>query len=111
MSVLGIRVPFAGGGYFRRFPLRLVSALVARTQSKRPVVFYVHPCEIEVSNRIPDGSTDLTEGEARSVERRFASERKGRDEGADKLRVLLRRFKWGSIEEVFRIGARQSGEE
>jgi polysaccharide deacetylase family protein (PEP-CTERM system associated) len=43
------RVPVAGGGYFRIFPFRTTSALLQRVQreGKRPIVFYIHPWEID----------------------------------------------------------------
>jgi hypothetical protein len=42
------RIPCSRGGYFRRFPYALTRALMRRCNADgRPVVFYLHPCEID----------------------------------------------------------------
>ena len=53
--VLGKPVCFFGGGYLRLFPYRLVKAMSRRVHGEgRPVVFYVHPREIQPDHpRIP----------------------------------------------------------
>jgi len=44
----GFRVPCSGGGYFRIFPYRLFRALFRRCMAQgRPVVFYLHPWEVD----------------------------------------------------------------
>jgi len=46
--VLGTRVCFFGGGYLRLFPYWIVKMMAGRVlREKRPVVFYVHPREID----------------------------------------------------------------
>jgi polysaccharide deacetylase family protein (PEP-CTERM system associated) len=46
-EVAGRRVPFAGGGYFRLYPLALTRWLIERTnRSGHPVMFYIHPYEV-----------------------------------------------------------------
>jgi polysaccharide deacetylase family protein (PEP-CTERM system associated) len=46
--ILGRRVPYAGGGYLRLFPYRLVDACMrADHRAGRPVNVYVHPREID----------------------------------------------------------------
>jgi polysaccharide deacetylase family protein (PEP-CTERM system associated) len=43
-----MRLPVAGGGYFRLYPLPLTRLAMQRVQrSGRPVMFYVHPWEID----------------------------------------------------------------
>jgi hypothetical protein len=42
------RIPCSRGGYFRQFPYALTRALMRRCNADgRPVVFYLHPCEID----------------------------------------------------------------
>ncbi|MCH5376505.1 MAG: DUF3473 domain-containing protein, partial [Planctomycetes bacterium] len=47
--VLGFDLPIAGGGYFRLTPLWLTSRWMkaARQQSGRPLIFYIHPWELD----------------------------------------------------------------
>lgn len=44
-----LRIPVAGGGYFRLYPYPLTRALLARQSAKQaaPFVFYAHPWEID----------------------------------------------------------------
>lgn len=47
-EILGKRIPCSGGGYFRLFPYPVMRALVRRANAQgRPVVFYLHPWEID----------------------------------------------------------------
>jgi len=42
------RIPCSGGGYFRQFPYAVTKALMRRCNRQgRPVVFYLHPWEID----------------------------------------------------------------
>lgn len=48
-ELLGVKIPFGGGGYFRLYPLALLRALInhyVRSQQS-PFVFYLHPREID----------------------------------------------------------------
>ncbi len=47
--VLGLNMPMAGGGYFRLTPVGLTKSLMRtiNAREKKPVVFYVHPWEID----------------------------------------------------------------
>jgi polysaccharide deacetylase family protein (PEP-CTERM system associated) len=49
ISVLGYRLPVAGGGYFRLYPYGFTRAALGHINSrhKRPFVFYLHPWEID----------------------------------------------------------------
>ena len=47
-SLLGVKMPAAGGGYFRLYPYALSRFLLRRVQKERkPIVFYLHPWEID----------------------------------------------------------------
>jgi len=46
--VFGMRMPVAGGGYFRLYPYRLTKFGLSRINSvNRPFIFYMHPWEID----------------------------------------------------------------
>lgn len=48
VEVLGLNLPVAGGGYFRLFPYALTRWGLRRVrQQGRPVVFYLHPWEVD----------------------------------------------------------------
>ena len=46
-SLLGMRLPAAGGGYFRLFPYSLSKYLLKKACKKEPGIFYLHPWEID----------------------------------------------------------------
>jgi len=47
-SLFGIKMPAAGGGYFRLYPYALTKFLLRRVEkAKKPIVFYLHPWEID----------------------------------------------------------------
>ena len=47
--VRGIRIPIAGGGYFRLLPLAILSAALTRVNAEqRPIMTYFHPYEFDV---------------------------------------------------------------
>lgn len=49
VSILGYRLPAAGGGYFRMYPYGLTHCCLAHINRAegRPFIFYVHPWEID----------------------------------------------------------------
>jgi polysaccharide deacetylase family protein (PEP-CTERM system associated) len=81
-KILGMPICFFGGGYLRLFPLFLIEAMTWRVLAeKRPVVFYIHPREVDPSHpRLP-----------MSLGRRFKSYVNLRTTEA-KIRRLVRRF-------------------
>lgn len=58
-EVMGRRQCFFGGGYLRLFPYRLIKTMAARVEREgRPVVFYVHPREVDPDHpRLPMSAT------------------------------------------------------
>lgn len=44
-DIFGIKIPVAGGFYFRIMPLSLLKNLLKRINKNRPFVFYLHPWE------------------------------------------------------------------
>jgi polysaccharide deacetylase family protein (PEP-CTERM system associated) len=57
VTLLGRRLPVAGGGYFRLFPYRVTRRAIARINGERqPAMVYLHPWEIDPDQpRIPVG--------------------------------------------------------
>jgi polysaccharide deacetylase family protein (PEP-CTERM system associated) len=81
-DVLGMPLCFFGGGYLRLFPYSLIKRMAAGILSEgRPVVFYVHPREIDPAQpRLKMGlkrrfktyvNLGSTEGKLRSIARDF----------------------------------------
>ncbi len=56
-AVLGAKICFSGGGYFRLFPWSFISARAAKVNAEgRPVIYYLHPREIDPHHpRLPMG--------------------------------------------------------
>lgn len=47
-KIFGIKIPAAGGGYFRLYPYAFSKYLLKKVQKKKlPIVFYLHPWEID----------------------------------------------------------------
>ncbi|MBI1425236.1 MAG: DUF3473 domain-containing protein [Gammaproteobacteria bacterium] len=47
-SLFGVKMPAAGGGYFRLYPYALSKFLLRRVEKEhKPIVFYLHPWEID----------------------------------------------------------------
>jgi polysaccharide deacetylase family protein (PEP-CTERM system associated) len=47
-SIFGIKMPAAGGGYFRLYPYAFSKYLLSKVQKNdKPIVFYLHPWEID----------------------------------------------------------------
>ena len=91
------RVPFAGGGYFRLYPLALTRLLIERiNRSGQPVMFYIHPYEVgPVIPKIPGLSR------YRKFRHYYNASR-----GQGRLRTLLTAGQFGSAIQVLQdIGA------
>jgi len=92
MRLGGRAVPFSGGGYLRMFPLSLVRHGFAQNHREgRPVMTYIHPREIDP--RQPRLKLPATKSFKYYV---------GIAGCADKLRRLLREYRFASVAEVLR---------
>ena len=86
VRMAGTNIPIGGGGYFRMFPYALIRAGIARVNQveAKPVVFYIHPWEIDpdqprlaasaVSRLRHYHNLDKAEGRLRRLLRDFAFE-------------------------------------
>ena len=93
-DVAGLRVPVSGGGYFRLFPYWLSRAGMRHVERKsgRPVIFYVHPWEIDV---------DQPRVQAGLVSRLRHYNNISRCEA--RLRRLLQDFQFGTMSDVLAV--------
>jgi polysaccharide deacetylase family protein (PEP-CTERM system associated) len=87
----GVRVPVAGGGYFRLYPYVILRALLRKLESEGcPLVMYLHPWEFD-----PD--QPRMEGSLVSRVRHYLN----LDKTEGRLLTLLRDFSFAPIREVF----------
>ncbi len=86
----GLRVPVAGGGWFRQFPLPVIlRGLDAVLRARMPAVFYIHPWELDAEQpRLPVG---LVTG-VRHYRGLAATERR--------LRTLLQTWTFTSLQQL-----------
>lgn len=87
------RWPCGGGGFFRLFPYWWTRYALNRVASvdRQPCVFYFHPWEID------PGQPRVPGLDARTRFRHYVS----LSRFESKLRLLLRDFRWASMQEVF----------
>ena len=90
----GVNLPIAGGGYFRLLPYAWTRWGIRRVNrvEREPVIFYMHPWEID------PGQPRLAVG--RSTRLRHYG---GLGRTTDRLRRLLRDFRFDSIESALRL--------
>jgi polysaccharide deacetylase family protein (PEP-CTERM system associated) len=56
-TILGMRLPVAGGGYFRLYPYPILRTLLKRSEkSGYPLVMYLHPWELDPDQPKMEGS-------------------------------------------------------
>ena len=99
LRVGGRNLPIGGGGYFRLLPYAVSRLALERFHSRerRPVVFYLHPWEIDPGQRRIEGL------EAKSRFRHYVNLRKTEP----RLERLLQDFRWNTMEAVFSAGVAQ----
>jgi polysaccharide deacetylase family protein (PEP-CTERM system associated) len=91
VSIVGQRLPCAGGGYFRLLPYALFSWSLRRVNAEgMPAVFYLHPWEI-------DPGQPRIKASLKSRFRHYTN--LARTEG--RLRTLLSEFRWDRMDRVF----------
>jgi len=92
-DVGGRRWPCAGGGFFRLYPYALTRALLRKvnTTDQRPVLFYLHPWEVDPDQpRVPGLSR-------RTQFRHYLNI----DRVEPRMRRLLNDFRWDRMDRVF----------
>lgn len=95
LKLAGKQMPIGGGGYFRLYPSWLAHALVDRylNTEKQPYSFYFHPWEID-----PD-QPRVEDAPFKSKFRHYLN----LDKMEGRLRVLLQRYQWSSMKNVYNI--------
>jgi polysaccharide deacetylase family protein (PEP-CTERM system associated) len=98
IKVFNRNLPAAGGGYFRLLPYSVSRWSIRRVNNLdgEPCIFYCHPWEIDPEQPRPSGV---------SLKTRFRHYvNLSRTE--QRLRTLLRDFRWGRIDQIFLADAR-----
>lgn len=88
---VGVNLPVGGGGYFRLLPYWWTRGGIARLNEResRPAVFYLHPWEIDPDQPRLNAGTLSRLRHYRNL-----------DVTADRLRSLLREFRFGTVSDV-----------
>lgn len=91
VKYMGVRLPVAGGGYFRLYPYSVLRALLRKLEGEGcPFVMYMHPWEF-------DPSQPRMEGSLVSRMRHYLN----LDKTESRMRSLLNDFSFAPIREVF----------
>ncbi len=91
VKCLGVRLPVAGGGYFRLYPYPVLRALLRKLEGEgAPLVMYMHPWEFD-----PD--QPRMEGSMVSRMRHYLN----LDKTEGRMRALLEDFSFAPIRQVF----------
>jgi polysaccharide deacetylase family protein (PEP-CTERM system associated) len=96
MRRFGRNWPSGGGGYFRLFPYGLFkhNLKTVRSHDRQPCMFYFHPWEIDHEQpRIEGTSLKTRVRHYLNLDRTF-----------DRLKLLLKDFRWSSVDQVFFAG-------
>jgi len=100
LEVLGRRLPVGGGGYFRHFPYSLTRFAMRRVNAEgRPVVFYLHPWELDPHQPRPAAPAW-----------RIFRQTVGLGRTAERLERLLDDFKFVPLEEMLAAGRAEASE-
>jgi hypothetical protein len=92
-KLLGRRVPFGGGGYFRLYPLLLTKYFLSKANKHgQPMVFYIHPYE---------AGPEIPQIHGISMLRRFRHYYNC-DKGGKRLKLMLKDFKFAPIIDVLK---------
>jgi polysaccharide deacetylase family protein (PEP-CTERM system associated) len=96
LRCLGMNLPIAGGGYLRMLPFALLQRLIRHAQKTGPLVFYLHPYEIDPTDaRLPVPLTNL------KSKLYYRQQMMGRRGNPAKIEKLLRLAKFQSIAGAF----------
>ena len=94
IELLGKRIPFGGGGYFRLYPLWLTKLFLSKlNQQDQPAMFYIHPYEL---GPIIPKILEL------SYYRKFRHYYNCKS-GSRRLKEILQAFKFGPAVEILKL--------
>jgi len=101
VKYMGIRLPVAGGGYFRLYPYAILRAMLRKLEGEGcPLVMYMHPWEF-------DPGQPKMEGSLVSRIRHYLN----LDKTESRMQSLLQDFSFAPIREVFPPIQRMYGEQ
>jgi polysaccharide deacetylase family protein (PEP-CTERM system associated) len=99
VTILGKTLPAAGGGYIRHFPYAVTKWVIKHIQKTRPVIVYVHPCEIDSESK-PFEIKHLSCGDKIRAVKFHVLQLRNRDTVRDKILALLSEFDFTSLRHV-----------
>ena len=103
ISLLGMSLPVAGGGYIRHFPYIITKLAIKHLQKQRPVVVYMHPYEIELDPDPLDYS-NVSPEERRVAARFHKLQLRNRKTMPQKICNLLSNFNFAPIAQIIDSG-------
>ena len=101
VTILGKRLPIAGGGYTRLLPYVVTKWAMGHIQKERPVIVYMHPYEID-SEPKPLSTNHLELKDKNRAIRRYKRQLRNRNTVGEKLNKLLSDFDFSPLKEVIR---------
>jgi len=102
VSIAGVRIPAAGGGYLRHLPGWFSRWSLKRLErERRPAVVYLHPYELDCEAELRETTVGLDAHVRRRIEKLVPSQIRGRQHTITKLRALFGRFRFAPISTVF----------
>lgn len=99
VTVLGKALPAAGGGYIRHFSYAVTKWAIKRIQKQRPVIVYMHPCEIETELRSFSTEHLAPEDKSRSL-KHHKLQLRNRHTMPQKVSKLLSQFDFAPLKKV-----------
>lgn len=102
VTILGKTLPAAGGGYIRHFPYAVTKWAIKHIQKTRPVIVYVHPCEIDSESKPFEIKHLSCTNKIRAVKFHVLQLR-NRKTMPDKLLRLLSEFEFTTIESLIQM--------
>lgn len=93
IKIIGKNIPFAGGIFLRLFPCWFICQSIKAINNKdQPALVHIHPRELD---------EDFPEVDLSFKKKLFYSVKIGKTQ--DKFRLLLKKFKFGTIREILKI--------
>lgn len=99
LTLFGRRWPACGGGYIRHFPGALTHWALRRISQYRPVIVYLHPYEIAMTEPWRD-TQGLSRRDASRIRRMYSLQRRNRRTVEPKVLSLLDRYPFAPLGEV-----------
>ena len=100
-NFLGKEIPAIGGSYLRLFPLFLTNLFFKKIMKYRPVIFYMHPYEID-TERYPDYYFDALKQQPWHVRQNMKSKWINRKTVYAKIESLLKNYNFLTVDKLIK---------